>query len=78
MLGMQIDLEPQEYRRGPLRGHPLDNRVFLRAAAISGVWFVACVLFGRYVDHGQPWYVIAAAASAPGFLLAYIATALDD
>ena len=74
----QIDLEPGEYRSGPLRRHPLDHKVFMRAATFCGVWFVACVLFGRYVDHGQPWYAIAAAASAPGLLLACIAIALDD
>lgn len=74
----QIDLEPGAYRSGPLRGHPLDNKVFLRASAIAGVWFVACVLFGRYVDHGLPWYCIAIPAFAPGLLLAYIAINLDD
>lgn len=74
----QIDLEPGEYRSGPLRQHPLDSKVFMRAASLCGVWFAAIVLFGRYVDHGLPWYCIAIPALAPGLLLAYIAIGLDD
>lgn len=73
-----IDLEPHEFRRGPLRGHPLENKVFLRAATMSALWFFACVIFGRYVDHGLPWWAIAAPAFAPSLLLAYIAISLDD
>lgn len=74
----EIDLEPHQYRSGPLRGHPLANRVFLRAASICAVWFVLVSLFGRYVDHQLPWWCIALPAVAPGLLLAFIVISLDD
>lgn len=73
-----IDLEPHEVRRGPLRGHPLENKAFKRAATFAAIWFFTCVIFGRFVEHGMPWWVIAAPAFAPAFLLAYIAISLDD
>lgn len=73
-----IELEPHEVRRGPLRKHPLDHKVFKRAATVCALWFVSCVLFGRIVEHGLPWWAIAAPAFAPGLLLAYVAMALDD
>ena len=75
---MQIDLKPDEFRRGPLRRHPLDHKVFMRAAAACGLWFAAVVLFGRIFDHGLPWFLIALPAAAPTAILLYIAIALDD
>jgi hypothetical protein len=75
---MQIDLEPHEFRPAGLRHDPKVSRALLRSAAIAGVWFTAAVIFGRYAEHGQPWYVIAAAALAPFALLFYITVELDD
>lgn len=74
----QIELEPDEYRRGPLRSHPLANKVFKRAAVAAAVWFMLVVTFGRIVEHHMPWWVIALPSVAPAALLAYIVISLDD
>ena len=74
----EIDLEPREYRPIQFRGNKRLHTVFLRGAVMAAVWFVIVVIFGRYADHGQPWYVIAAAAFAPLVMLFYVAISLDD
>lgn len=74
----QIELEPTEFRRGPTRQHPLTNKVFLRSAVISAVYFVLVVAYGRLFSPPVAWYLVALIAAAPGLLLAYIAISLDD
>ncbi len=75
---MQIDLEPQEYRRRGYLSQPAIGKVLMRSAVLCGIWFIAVVIFGRYAHHNQPWYFIAAFALAPFALLFYITVALDD
>lgn len=72
----QIDLEPHEYRRGPL--HVLSRDVFRHAAYLAAIWFVVVVAFGRLVIHDMPWWVIALPSIAPAALLAFIVLCLDD
>ena len=56
----------------------LDHKAFRRAAYLSAIWFAVVVAFGRLVDHGMPWYIIAAPAFAPALLLAFLAFSIDD
>lgn len=74
---MQIDLEPHEFRHTRLLENPTVFRIVMRGAVLAALWFVAVLIFGRYVDHGQPWWVIASAAGAPLALLFYVAVSLD-
>ena len=74
----QIDLERGEYRSGPLRQHPLVNKVFMRAAVISAVWFVLVIAYGRLFSPPVHWGLVALIAFAPALMLAYIAISLDD
>lgn len=74
----QIDLEPGQYRQRGFRSEPAIHKVLMRSAALCGIWFIAVVIFGRYADHNQPWYFIAAFALSPLALLFYIAVSLDD
>lgn len=72
-----IDAEPESFRRHGFRSEPVIHKVLMRSAVIAAIWFLAAIIFGRYVDHNQAWYVIAVVAFAPAALLGYIAVSLD-
>lgn len=73
-----IELSPDEYRRGPMRAHPLTNKAFMRAAVAAAVYFVLVVAYGRLFSPPIHWTLVALVASAPGLMLAFIAISLDD
>lgn len=74
----QIDLDHDKYRFASSKAHVLADKAWMRSVSASAVWFAIVVGFGRVVDHGLPWYVIAAAAAAPAVILAYLIISLDD
>jgi len=78
---MQIDLEQKSYRRAKPtkeRNRDREQRTFMRATTMAALWCAAVVIFGRYADHNQPWFVILSAGIAPFLMVFYIAISLDD
>lgn len=73
----EIDLEPHEYRQ-PLPHNLFHHVAFKRATWLCAGWFGLVVGFGRLVDHGLPWWVIAAAAFAPLLVLTVVVVSLDE
>lgn len=74
----QIDLERDRYRFASSKAHVLADKAWKHAMGAAGVWFAIVVLFGRYVEHDLPWYIIAMAAFAPAAILFYLIISLDD
>lgn len=74
----QIELERDRYRFASSKAHVLADKAWKRVVGAAGLWAAVAILFGRHVDHGLPWYVIAIVAFAPGAMLAYLIMALDD
>jgi hypothetical protein len=74
----QIELERDRYRFASSKAHVLADKAWMRTVAMAGVWAAVAILFGRHVEHGLPWYIVAIVAFGPGAMLAYLIMALDD